>query len=147
MRSGFRHVAAPAPRPTTLLRVFTAGGGVVVHDIEPSWRSLDDGDVFVLDAGDKAWVWQGAACSVMEKAKAAHVVHDMTQARRADVPHAGFAHPRPLGAAVSSGRKRLFRLSDASGQLAFDLVRDGRPMSAADLDGNDVFLLDDGRGV
>jgi gelsolin len=39
--------------------------------------------------------------------------------------------------------KRLFRLSDESGELRFGLVRDGG-VSRADLDGNDVFVLDDG---
>ncbi|TLD34075.1 hypothetical protein PspLS_00213 [Pyricularia sp. CBS 133598] len=39
--------------------------------------------------------------------------------------------------------RRLWRLSDASGRLEFTLVKDGEPLSPRDLDGNDVFLLDD----
>ncbi|KJZ73433.1 hypothetical protein HIM_07227 [Hirsutella minnesotensis 3608] len=187
VRSGFRHVEAEAKAPVrTLLRVFKTGSGLVVHEVEPSWRSLDDGDVFVFDVGDKIWVWQGQKCSPMEKAKAAQVVHDMTLAKHIDVevvaqddsrsrrivellggddatPRDGFSQPRPLaspsaGAAASSKGslpaqggdhpRRLFRLSDASGQLSFDLVKDGGRISASDLDGNDVFLLDDaGRAI
>jgi gelsolin len=50
------------------------------------------------------------------------------------------SHGRPS----SSGKnKRLFRLSDASGQLQFDLIKDGPGVSKRDLDPNDVFLLDD----
>lgn len=184
VRSGFRHVEEEAPKEPirTLLRVFRPGTGpsVVVHEVPTSWESLDDGDVFVLDTGDKIWVWQGKGCSPMEKAKAAQVVHDMTLAKHIDVevvaqaesrsrrvvallggtdetPMSGFKQSRPVASAgarsASSGAstarpRKLFRLSDASGQLSFDLVKDGGRISATDLDGDDVFLLDDaGRAV
>ncbi|KAM4055736.1 gelsolin repeat domain-containing protein [Hirsutella rhossiliensis] len=195
VRSGFRHVGDEdkAREPVrTLLRVFKTGSGVVAHEVKPTWRSLDDGDVFVYETGDKVWIWQGQRCSPMEKAKAAQVVHDLTLAKHLDVevlsqtesrsrrivellggdddtPRDGFSQPRPLavpagasiatasttnpspagnGGGSSSRPRRLFRLSDASGQLSFDLVKDGGRISAGDLDGNDVFLLDDaGRAV
>lgn len=108
----------------------------------------------------------------MEKAKAAQVVHNMTLAKHIDVevisqqesrsqrvvnllggdestPRDGFRQGRPVAAGKrqsSSSGKKLFRLSDASGQLSFDLVKDGR-VSQGDLDGKDVFLLDSGKGV
>lgn len=181
VRSGFRHVEEGAPKEPirTLLRVFKANSVIVVHEVEPAWHSLDDGDVFVLDTGDKIWVWQGRGCSPMEKAKAAQVVHDMTLAKHVDVevvaqaesrsrrvvdllggdgesPRDGFKQQRPVAAASarSSGApdggrpRKLFRLSDASGQLSFDLVKDGGRISRGDLDGDDVFLLDDaGRAI
>ncbi|RDA89600.1 hypothetical protein CP533_6233 [Ophiocordyceps camponoti-saundersi (nom. inval.)] len=182
VRSGFRHVEEGATKDKqpkqTLLRVFQAGAGgsnVVVYEVQPTWRSLDDGDVFVLDEGSKIWVWQGRRCSPMEKAKAAQVVHDMTQAKHVDVevvsqdearsrrivellggddstPRDGFAQPRPLAvpsaATEVAAPRRLFRLSDASGRLELSLVKEGGQISAADLDGSDVFLLDDaGRGL
>lgn len=180
VRSGFTHVEeAPKEEVTTLLRVFTNPGsktsnGIVVHEVDPTWRSLDDGDVFVLDKGDKIWVWQGKSCSPMEKAKAAQIVHDMTLAKHVDVevvaqtesrsrrvidllggdtstPFDGFKQGRPIGsgskASVAAGRsKKLFRLSDASGKLSFEMVKDGN-VTAGDLDGNDVFLLDNGKAV
>jgi len=177
--SGFRHVEeAVAPEITTLLRVFRQSVGtggrdtVVVYEVEPIWRSLDEKDVFILDKGDKILVWQGKGCSPMEKAKAAQVVHDMTLAKHVDVEvisqtesrsyrfvkelgggeediaqalHA--ARPiRSLGARSGEAvrPRRLFRLSDASGQLTFGLVGQGESVSASNLDSNDVFLLDDG---
>lgn len=180
VRSGFRHVEeAPKEEVTTLLRVFTNPGsktsnGIVVHEVEPTYRSLDDGDVFVLDKGDKIWVWQGKSCSPMEKAKAAQVVHDMTLAKHVDVEVVaqtesrsrrvidllggdtstqsdGFKQGRPIASgnktSVASGRsKKLFRLSDASGQLSFSIVKDGN-VTASDLDSNDVFLLDSGKAI
>lgn len=179
VRSGFRHVEdTPKERILTLLRVFTnpAAGtsykGVVVHEVEPTWRSLDDGDVFILDTGDKIWVWQGRSCTPMEKAKAAQVVHDMTLAKHIEVevlsqnegrsgrvidllggdestPRLGFKQGRPITSvsqsiASSSVRpRRLFRLSDATGQLSFELIKEGNQITRADLLSNDVFLLDD----
>lgn len=182
VRTGFRHVEEDAEEKEeilTLLRVFKnpSSNGIVVHEVKPSYESLDDGDVFVLDAGDKIWVWQGSKCSPMEKAKAAQVVHDMTLAKHIDVevlsqdesrsrlivnllgggedtPTTGFGSRRPIavrgadGSSSSSssagGQKKLFRLSDASGQLSFDLVKEDRAVRRGDFDGNDVFLLDDG---
>ncbi|PYH78214.1 actin depolymerizing protein [Aspergillus uvarum CBS 121591] len=92
VQSGFRHVedAEEKEEGMMLLRVFKhAGaarpGSLIVHEVEPTWRSLDDKDVFVLDAGEKIWVWQGRSCSPMEKGKAAQVVHDLTQAKHVDV--------------------------------------------------------------
>ncbi|KAK4442097.1 putative actin-binding protein [Podospora aff. communis PSN243] len=176
--SGFRHVEEPTqPDVTTLLRVFkrrVGHGGrdtVVVHEVEPTWRSLDEEDVFILDKGDKILVWQGKGCSPMEKAKAAQVVHDMKLARHVDVEvisqtesrsyrfikelgggeedAAEFHTARPIRALgdsrVGSRRaRRLFRLSDASGQLTFELVGEGEAISKSELDSSDVFLLDDG---
>jgi gelsolin len=58
---------------------------------------------------------------------------------------AGSVPSRPSsasGAGVGRG-KRLFRLSDESGQPGFGLVKEGGDISRADLDGNDVFVLDD----
>ncbi|CAK7219481.1 hypothetical protein SBRCBS47491_003859 [Sporothrix bragantina] len=88
--TGFTHVEetveerAKAARKTMLLRVFKqpgvrSGQGIIVHEVEPVPSSLDDDDVFVLDAAgsDAVYVWQGRNCSPMEKAKAAEVAQDL----------------------------------------------------------------------
>ncbi|KAM0277572.1 hypothetical protein ACHAQH_005691 [Verticillium albo-atrum] len=175
VESGFRHVEQEEPKEIlTLLRVFknpASGNGIVVVEVEPTWRSLDDLDVFVLDVGDKIWVWQGSKCSPMEKAKAAQVVHDMKLEKHVDAevlaqtdsrsrvvvgllggsdsaPVNGFQCPKPMASRsfrdspVAPLPQKLFRLSDASGQLTFDLVKDAS-VGLSDLDGKDVFLLDD----
>ncbi|KAF4456741.1 hypothetical protein F53441_1177 [Fusarium austroafricanum] len=174
-RSGFRHVEEEEePEETlTLLRVFknpaAGASGVVVHEVEPVWRSLDDTDVFVLDVGDKIWVWQGKDCSPMEKAKAAQIVHDMTVAKHAEVevisqtesrsrrivdllggddetPRERFYCKKPITQRTTADQasKKLFRLSDASGQLSFGLVKEAERILHDDLESDDVFLLDDG---
>ncbi|KAK0624956.1 hypothetical protein B0T17DRAFT_590707 [Bombardia bombarda] len=154
--SGFRHVEEVGGKGeegvTMLLRVFKheRGGAVVVHEVEPTWRSLDEEDVFILDKGDKIWVWQGRGCSPMEKAKAAQVVHDMVLAKHVEVEVLAQSEGRAgwwpsVGASGENPRpRRLFRLSDASGEVRLDLVRDGgESISLGDLDGDDIFLFDD----
>ncbi|KAL3447827.1 hypothetical protein BJX65DRAFT_276107 [Aspergillus insuetus] len=181
--SGFTHVEEETPKEiTTLLRVFKHPGAsgridsTIVYEVEPTWQSLDDDDVFVLDKGQKIWVWQGKNCSPMEKAKAAQVVNEMTMAKHVDVEvlsrHEArskvvvdllgggdvdtftttFKAPRPIagsksgekGSVGSDRPKKLFRLSDASGQLEFDLVKEGGLVRKSDFDGDDVFLYDIG---
>jgi len=168
--SGFTHVEEVEPQEiTTLLRVFKHSTSMVVIEVDPTWQSLDDGDVFVLDKGDKIWVWQGAKCSPMEKAKAAQVVHDMTLAKHVDVEvlsqlesrsrifvgllggqdveQREFKSPSPVSSTVSQRPNKLLRLSDASGDLSLDVVKEGQRITHGDLDSKDVFLLDIGGSV
>ncbi|KAI1856481.1 uncharacterized protein JN550_013794 [Neoarthrinium moseri] len=160
-----------------LLRIFKhpsakRADSIMVHEVEPKWQSLDENDVFVLEKNDKIWVWQGKNCSPMEKAKAAQVVHDMTIAKHVDVEvvsqsesrsraivtllggedadHLDLKASRPIVSAKRADHqrpRRLFRLSDASGQLSLDVVKDGGSTNKSDLDSNDVFLLDTGSDI
>lgn len=175
--SGFTHVEQdPEPKGvTTLLRIFkhpTArkADAIVVVEVEPTISSLDEEDVFVLDKGDKIWVWQGKKASPMEKAKAAQVVHDLTLAKHIDVEVVAqtdarariitdslggenidittqLKAKRPVHSADATRSKKLLRLSDASGELSLDAVKDGQGVSLSDLDSNDVFLYDTGKVV
>ncbi|KAI1760911.1 putative actin-binding protein Fragmin [Hypoxylon sp. FL1150] len=174
VRSGFTHVETEEePKETLmLLRIFKhpaakRADSIMVYEVEPTWQSLDENDVFVLERNDKIWVWQGKNCSPMEKAKAAQVVHDMTIAKHIDVEvlsqtesrsravvamlgggeaEEPLTAPRPIVSPKTSNAsqrpRRLFRLSDASGQLKFDMVKEGAEIDSSDLDSNDVFLLD-----
>lgn len=178
VRSGFRHVEKEEEKEEIkmLLRIFKPANarkdGVVVHEVQPTWQSLDEDDVFVLDTGVKIWVWQGKKCSPMEKAKAAQVVNDLTLAKHIDVEvlsqlesrsalvvdllggkvQREFRCPRPVSSSQQSDigaarPARLFRLSDASGQLMLDLVKDGQHIHRSDLNGDDVFVLDTGKAI
>ncbi|KAI1491752.1 hypothetical protein F5X96DRAFT_453439 [Biscogniauxia mediterranea] len=181
VRSGFTHVEPEEQQQqqrVTLLRIFKHPGAaakrdaVVVYEVEPTWRSLDEDDVFVLEHSGKIWVWQGRNCTPMEKAKAAQVVHDMTLAKHMDVEvlsqeeprarttivamlgggeeevdGAPLRAPRPMARRESGRPRKLWRLSDASGSLEFTPVKEGEDISRADLDGSDVFLLDTGSSV
>ncbi|KAJ5895400.1 hypothetical protein N7495_007091 [Penicillium taxi] len=179
VRSGFTHIEPEdAKEVLTLLRIFknpVAGraNSIIVHEVEPTWQSLDENDVFILDKGDKIWVWQGKKCSPMEKARAAQVVNDMTLAKHIDVEvlsqlesrshiivdllggkeadQSAFQAARPGSFAKTTGSesklsrpRKLFRLSDASGTLSFDLVKDGDQVGKSDFNAGDVFLYDTG---
>ena len=54
--------------------------GVRVTEVPLAAASLNSGDVFVTDLGERIFVWAGAACNPDEKVKALEVV----EARRAD---------------------------------------------------------------
>ncbi|KAF3059562.1 Severin [Daldinia childiae] len=179
VRSGFTHVETDeeSKETLTLLRIFkhpTAkrADSVLIYEVEPTWQSLDENDVFVLERNNKIWVWQGKNCSPMEKAKAAQVVHDMTIAKHIDVEviaqaesrsrtivtmlggedvEGPFQSPRPIISSKSQEAanhrpRKLFRLSDASGELRFNAVRDSA-INSSDLDSDDVFLLDTGSTI
>ncbi|KAI0150637.1 putative actin-binding protein Fragmin [Xylariaceae sp. FL1272] len=174
VRSGFTHVETEEPEEQmTLLRIFKHPSAkrvdsIMVHEVAPTWKSLDENDVFVLDRNDKIFVWQGKNCSPMERAKAAQVVHDMTIAKHVDVEvlsqtesrsrtvvsmlggedaHEPFQCRRPVGSNTERRPRKLWRLSDASGEVDFSMVKVGSGMSEADLEGNDVFLLDTGSSI
>ncbi|KAJ5108827.1 hypothetical protein N7456_005502 [Penicillium angulare] len=179
VQSGFTHVEPEEPKEvTTLLRIFKYPGSghvspIIVHEVEPTYQSLDENDVFVFDKGEKIWVWQGKKCSPMEKAKAAQVVNDLTLAKHVDVEvlsqlesrskiivdllggkevdQSSLQSQRPgyfsrvaHGESRDTRPRKLFRLSDGSGTLSFDLVKDGSRFQTSDLDGHDVFLYDTG---
>ena len=178
VRSGFTHVGSneESAHHDTLLRVFkhssSAAGrdAVLVHEVEPTWKSLDEEDVFILDKGNKVFVWQGKKCSPMEKLKAAQVVNDITIAKHADIEVLSqnearskvvvdclggrdidfgteFHAARPVSVATERKVKKLFRLSDAAGDLSFDLVKEGNGIGRDDFDSDDVFLLDVGKSI
>ena len=176
--SGFRHVEEEPDAgdvAPTLLRVSMpegakAQGAVVVQEVEPTWESLDDGDVFILDVGDKIWVWQGSKSKPMEKATAAQTAQDIKTAKHSSVDVVSqtdgrsrtvikllgggddeaarnFSRRRHVASPISRPKNRrppsLFRISDASGTLSFSLVSQGPDISPKQLDPGDVFLLDD----
>lgn len=179
VRSGFTHVDTDEQpeHVDTLLRIFkhpSASAGrdsILVHEVEPTWQSLDEDDVFVLDKGDKIFVWQGKNCKPIEKMKAAQVVNDLTIAKHVDVEvlsqsesrskvvvdylgggdinplETKFKAARPVALGTERQAKKLFKLSDAEGALSFDLVKEGNGIGREDLNGNDVFLLDAGKSV
>ncbi|GMR59128.1 hypothetical protein PMAYCL1PPCAC_29323, partial [Pristionchus mayeri] len=137
-----------------------------VRQVPLSIESLNKGDVFILDTVDVIYIWNGPESNNREKIKGAEMGRDI----RAEHGHKSkleiidsdewathssfFGH---LG--VRSGltikeaamdddketerkveRTKLFRVSDASGQLKADEIKP--PFSYKDLDTNDCFYLD-----
>jgi gelsolin len=171
--TGFRHVETAETSLFRLLQITSSGGsGVIVREVDPTWKSLNEGDVFVLDQGEKITSWQGKSSSPMEKMKAATAIAEMVDERqgKADVEvlaqtdsrslifirslggdidstiSATSAAAAPAASASSSKntrRKRLFRCSDSTGTLSFDLVKND-DVALSDFQSDDVFLFDSG---
>lgn len=83
--SGFNHVEEEEDLPTRLLRVHKpkqlegsrTRNAVVISEVTLSYESLRSTAVFVLDAGDKIYQWQGAEANGIERAKAAEFISQL----------------------------------------------------------------------
>lgn len=87
--SGFNHVEEEEELPTRLLRVHKpkqlegsrTRNAVVISEVELSYESLRPTAVFVLDAGEKIYQWQGAEANGIERAKAAEFISQLISDR------------------------------------------------------------------
>jgi hypothetical protein len=79
MDGGFRHVKEGDKEsfPTRLYRVKKDGRVTRCFHVPAKASSLNQGDCFVLDAGNNIFTWFGEHCSPFEKSKAAEVAHNM----------------------------------------------------------------------
>merc|ERR1712100_624637 len=66
---------APAKRPEPAYRLLCLKGKrrVRVHLVEVNAKSLNHGDVFILDAKTTLYIWNGAKANRMEKSKGAEI--------------------------------------------------------------------------
>ena len=124
--------------------------------------SLNDGDAFLLDAGNKVYTWFGHTVSPFEKSKSASVAHNLRQNRlkdcecvldvggddeefwsllggKGDIKPAEKGEDAPKKAKVS----KMYTLSDNTGALQVKEV----PLSKSSLVSNDVCLVDVGKNV
>jgi len=168
VESGFRHVEPEKYRPRLLH--LKGKKKVRVTEVELSHKSLNSGDVFILDAGLKILQWNGSKSGPQEKMKGAQLSRALSDERKglpkvlvfeesgkdlADFWQA-LGGQGPVKSAEEGGddsehekasEKRLFQLSDASGTLTFKEVGKGAAVKRSLLDPNDVFVLDTGAEV
>lgn len=165
--SGFNHVERDV-YPTRLLQI---KGSITVRvtQREVAAASLNQGDAFLLDAGMKLFLWQGAQANRAERLRALQLMQRLYNSRGARpvqivVADAtaeevaefwatlGGSEADVLSAeaggsdeADAASKPRLFKVSDASGELQVEEItaEDGR-LHRASLDTNDVFLVDTG---
>ena len=138
---------------------------VRVNQVETSHKSLNSGDVFILDMGLKIYQWNGKDASRTEKAKALEVtkqIRDEERGGRAAVvvidegkdddskffEDLGGKGPIKAGAddddeyeKKKNAQMKLYRVSDASGSLKIEEVAAG-VLKKENLDTNDAFILD-----
>ena len=149
-----------------LLHVKKVGKVTSIVEVPCKRASLNHGDAFILDAGEKIYVWKGQSCSPFEGSAAALAAEALEASRdgRAAATHevddafwealggegsitsaedAASVLPTPL----EKGEGVLYRLSDAEdGELAMSEVGRGE-LSRSMLDGSDVFLCDTGPAI
>jgi gelsolin len=81
--TGFHHVTEPPPEAThRLYEIHLSGTHLVVREVPAEAASLHEGDVYVLDKGDKIWQLNTQASVGKEKFKAAEFVRSLADARK-----------------------------------------------------------------
>jgi len=167
IESGFNHVDRDAYQP----RLFHLKGkrNVRCVQVELSAKQLNDGDVYILDAGLTLYQWNGAQANRQEKFKGLELLTKIKDSERGGKARAVFLESgqksadvdeffRVLGGSpadvrsadaegsdehVQAAPASLWRISDASGSLEITQIASGR-LTRDMLDQNDVFLLDGG---
>ena len=166
--SGFKHVK-PEEYRHRLLHVKGAKGRLVVREAEKSYKSMNSGDCFILDAGAEVYIWNGKESSGAERQKAAeyanHLINDRPGEQKIKITTEGdsdesdfwnlLGEKGQVKSAAEAGddkkahegvQKRLLRLSDASGKLEFKEEASGK-VTMEMFDTNDVFVFDAGHEV
>ncbi|KAJ7143534.1 actin regulatory protein [Mycena crocata] len=169
--TGFHHVTDPPAlnlHKLYLIKLYKSDHktSLIVREVRAVAASIVAGDVYVLDKGTHVWQFNTKTSAGKEKLKAAEFAQSLVAPRQGhcDVEvydeggsgagvflaefgeHTtvapGHAHPTPF----TSTPAKLFRLSDASGQVSFAAIslEDGQTLRAA-LHSSDAFLLDHSR--
>lgn len=164
--SGFNHVK-PTEYKARLLHL-KGRRNIRITEVPIKVESLNEGDVFILDAGLKLYQWQGKKAGKNEKARAgqlARAIDDerkgqptievFTQGDKDDDEFWAYFGGRPDKIPEDSGddeewekksEKRLYHLSDASGKMEFKLVAE-KDVKKSMLNSDDVFIFDIGNEV
>jgi len=161
--SGFRSVKPDEYKPR-LFQVRRTRKTVRAFEVPVKVSSLNQGDVFILDAGLQVYIFIGDKSNAFEKMKGGALAHNLVGARqgksrlcadlddtfwrilggsiadvKADEPHDLNGEDKPL----ELDKLKLFRLSDASGAITFTKEHEGKIVQSM-LDPNDAFVLDAG---
>ncbi|KAJ7851636.1 actin regulatory protein [Mycena olivaceomarginata] len=161
--TGFHHVTEPPAlnlHKLYLIKLSKHGAKVslVVREVAATATSIVEGDVYILDKGTHVWQFNTKTSAGKEKFKAAEFAQTLISTRQGhcDIQvfdeggsgsgaflaefgeNATVAPARPAHPSGATPAK-LFRLSDASGQVTFTPVES---LSRAALSSADAFLLD-----
>uniref|UniRef100_A0AAY4C6W7 Gelsolin n=1 Tax=Denticeps clupeoides TaxID=299321 RepID=A0AAY4C6W7_9TELE len=164
--SGFKHVVT---NEVVMQRLLQVKGRRVVRatEVPVSWDSFNTGDCFILDLGNEIYQWCGSQSNRFEKLKATQLakgIRDNERSGRARVyvcdegverekilEVLGAKPNLPEGAsddgkADASNRMlaKLYKVSDASGEMAIAMVAAENPFSQSALVSSDCFILDHG---
>jgi len=164
--SGFNHIKPEAYNPRLLH--MKGKKHVRVTEVALTWKSLNDGDVFLLDAGLNIYQWNGTTAGIYEKRKAAEQILALKNIRNGKPKsvvidgledyeefwkilggkpsRAELAPATPDDVKVEAKSKVLFELSDKTGELKMTKIAEGA-VSRGQLDAKEVYILDLGHTV
>jgi len=162
--SGFRHVEPTKYQPRLLW--IKGKKKVRITEVEKSHKSLNSGDVFILDIGLVLIQWNGKAAGQQEKVKGAQVAHAIHDERKGQAKvvvneegHEDADFWKLLGGqgAVASateggkddddqrtGDKKLLKASEAGGKHEFKEIASGNAVKKSLLDTKAIFIVDTG---
>lgn len=169
--SGFRQVKPEVYKPR-LLMVRRSKKTTRAYEIPVSAKNLNHGDVFILDAGLKIYIWIGEEANAFEKSKGANLQANVVSSRQGKAKKMTTIDDefwKVLGGTIKDVRPsnqpfeldedqagkdealdpatiKLFRISDESGKLKMSKEHEGT-VKWAMLDQNDVFLLHANIGI
>ncbi|KAF6034165.1 hypothetical protein EB796_007527 [Bugula neritina] len=162
--SGFGH-ADPTKYEPRLFLVKQSGRQAQIKQIPMRRKNINSSDVFIMDLGHKIYQFNGANCSEDEKLSAVAYCQQLRSERpktRLDcleedsTPETHDFYEKLIieecdveeEAAVdlSGNMRKLFKLSDASGKMDFELIAEGTIFKRS-LDTNDAFIVDTGCDV
>ncbi|KAF8568910.1 hypothetical protein P879_03332 [Paragonimus westermani] len=158
VKSGFRHVTPNEYQPRLLHFCLQEKEKLVVmSEVELSASSLNSGDVFILDLGTTAFQWNGKHSNKEERYQAAQFLHTLESERlgrckttvldeESVEDNDEFLRALPNIPVKRTKKdmdvgKRMYRLSDESGELKFELIAsNGAPRRIVNED--DVYFID-----
>jgi len=166
IESGFNKVKPDDYKPR-LLHMKGNKERVRVTEVALSCKSLNDGDVFLLDAGLAIWQWNGKTAGIFEKRKANEIIQNLKKERNGKPvsavlddledakdfwdkiggkPSKGQIGPATSDDVKAEKVKKLYEVSDKTGELKMTMVSDGSAKKSS-LKTEEVFILDVGHNV
>lgn len=164
--AGGFNIVKPEEYEPRLLRVKGTGNNLSIMQVEFSASAMNKGDVFILDGGLQLWQWNGPESNPNEKRRANAVIQEIYANRQRgdgivktpivmdDNDDDEFwallkGSPEDVLEAsdveadhdVEASEPELYRVSDASGKMAYELVATGL-LKKNMLGSGDVYILD-----
>ncbi|XP_062873588.1 gelsolin b [Trichomycterus rosablanca] len=164
--SGFRHVASTDRKVKRVLHI-TGRRTVRATEVPVTWDSFNHGDCFILDLGEELYQWCGSQSNHFERLKATNISKGICDNERhgrsrvyiceegsepyrmleilgpkPELPNTGCDDSE----ADASNRKlaKLYKVSNASGDMSLTLVAEENPFIQSALESTDCFILDHG---
>ncbi|EGC28995.1 hypothetical protein DICPUDRAFT_99974 [Dictyostelium purpureum] len=162
VESGFNHVKPTEYKPR-LLHI-SGDRSVKVEEVDINYKSLNQGDCFILDCGLTLYQLNGSKSSGQEKIKAAEIARAIDGERKGlpkvevfeegDIPAEfwntlggkGPIAAKAASVAAPKYEKAVYKLSDATGKVAFTQVAKGSAPKSA-LKSEDAFIVDLGSEI